>query len=256
MNNTICTNDPEVIRIALAAFPDYRGRTFEVTQFAGPMRLDSCWSDGSRDYYVLLDLGTLRSIPIPENGTPFSNGGQIMRLGELPVNAAVVQHIIFSGKDLGIRIHVRPENMTKMLPPPVELSLHETIVLVATKCLKSFARFDNANRHTGITKSEFEAAKQSLIAKGLLNSAGAITNDGRNAAHGDLYQFKTMTIDQHGQVLKVEKVGETVELAYMADGRIMRNEGYGWGPWKRLKPETNMADFLANREQQAVAVGN
>jgi len=188
----IYSKDPEVIRIAKAAFPSYNGKTFCVSEFTGPMRLDSSWEGGSRSYFVVLDLASLRSITIPENGTPFSNGGKIERISELPVNAAVIEHCLFCGKDLGIRIYVRPENMAKMLPAPtVELTRDQQIVLVATRSLKSFARFDEASSYTAISRVAYDQAKAELIAKGLLKSNGAITDDGRNLA-GDksLWQFK------------------------------------------------------------------
>lgn len=178
----IYTDSPEVRAIAHAAFPDYNGRTFRVCDFTGPMRLDSNWEGGSRSYYCVLDLASLRSIGIAENGTPFSNGGQIERISELPVNGAVVEHCIFCGKDLGIRIYVNPENLARMLPPPVELTRDQKIVLVATRGLKSFARFDEAHSYTGISRNDYDQAKAELIAKGLLKPNGSITDQGRNAA--------------------------------------------------------------------------
>jgi len=181
--NDIWTDSPEVKAIAQAAFPAYTGRKFRVCEFSSPMRLDSNWEGGSRSYYAVLDLVSLRGITIQENGTPFSNGGKIERISELPLNACVVEHVLFCGKDLGIRIYVRPENMTKMLPDkPIELTTHQRIVLVATRQLKSFARFDQANSYTGIGRSQYEQAKAELIAKGLFKSNGSITDAGRNAA--------------------------------------------------------------------------
>lgn len=180
--NGIYSQAPEVKRIAMAAFPDYKGRTFRVETFSGPMRLDSNWEGGSRSYYVILDLVSLRHATIPENGTPFSNGGKIERITELPLNCAVVEHCLFCGKDLGIRIYVSEANLTKMLPAPVELTRDQKIVLVATRSLKSFARFEEARSWTGIGKLAYDQAKAELIARGLLKSNGAITDEGRNAA--------------------------------------------------------------------------
>lgn len=191
----IYTDTPEVRRIALAAFPSYTGRKFAVESFSGPMRLDSNWEGGSRSYFVVLDLASLRHAVIPENGTPFSNGGQIERISELPLNFAVVEHCIFCGKDLGIRIYVREENLTKMLPPAVELTRDQKIVLVATRSLKSFARFDEANSYTGISKAAWDQAKAELIARDLLKSSGAITDAGRNAA-GDTQLYSLRSTEQ------------------------------------------------------------
>lgn len=177
------TQDPTVKRIALAAFPSYAGRSFAVAPFVGgsSKRLDSFWSGRSRDYWQLVHVETLRTIPIPENGTPFSNGGQIFTISELPEGAALVQHCIFSGKDLGVTVYVRPENLAPLLPAPLDLSWAEKVVLTVTAGLKGFARLEYAQRGTGITVPEYDAAKVTLAAKGLLTRAGGITPDGRNA---------------------------------------------------------------------------
>ncbi len=176
------SNAPEVKAIAQAAFPDYQGRKFSVEPFSGPMRLDSNWEGGSRSYYAVLDLASLRYFAIQENGTPFSNGGKIEQISDLPMNAVVVEHCFFCGKDFGIRLYVRPENLAKLLPvgPTVELTKDQTIVLIATRSLKAFARFDEAHQYTGISQVEYDQAKSELIAKGLLKSNGAITDEGRN----------------------------------------------------------------------------
>ncbi|KPL05710.1 hypothetical protein AMJ85_11125, partial [candidate division BRC1 bacterium SM23_51] len=48
-------------------------------------------------------------------------------------------------------------------------------------------RFHEAHRQTGITLEQWERGKRALIAKKLLNRAGAATNDGRNVEVADLY---------------------------------------------------------------------
>lgn len=61
------------------------------------------------------------------------------------------------------------------------------MVLAATRGLKSsYAgiknyRFHAARESTGITEPEWNQAKDACMAKGLLNRAGAISDDGRNA---------------------------------------------------------------------------
>lgn len=183
----IHTDAPEVKQIAAMAFPSYHGKTFSVEPLTGPMRLDSYLSGGSRDYYVMIDLASGRNIAIPENGTPFSNGGQVFNLENgLPDGVALVQHTIFSGKDLGITVYVSPNNLNRMaLPQPAELSLAEKIVLAYTRSRKS--SYNGLNRQqmaldeSGFPEAEWNTAKASCISKGYLNAAGAITNNGRNA---------------------------------------------------------------------------
>lgn len=184
--STIHTDAPEVRKIAQAAFPDYTGRKFSVSPFSGPMRLDSCWEGGSRSYFVILNLDTMQHAPVPENGTPFSNGGQILQCSELPLNMAVVEHRIFLGKDAGIAIMVNPANLNRLaLPTAQELTAGERIVLSYTRSRKS--SYNGRNRQqmafddSGFPQAEWETAKASCIAKGLLNRAGAITDTGKNA---------------------------------------------------------------------------
>lgn len=179
-------NTPEIKEIALVAFPEYSGRTFQVKSDSQcPKKLTSYWSGGSRNYFAIVKLDTLQTVPIPENGTPF-NPEQFNCSNGIPLGFAVVENTIFCGKDLGITIYVNKQNLAKLLPPKTEITNDEKIVLVTTCSLKSsYAgdsnyRFTDANRKTGITLERWEIAKQSCISKKLLDKRGAITNEGRN----------------------------------------------------------------------------
>jgi len=181
----IYTQCEEVKRVARTAFPDYSGNKFSVDTYSGEMRLDSCWDGGSRDYYSLVDLGGMRAVSIPENGNPFSSGGQIFKASSLPFNVAIVQHTIFCGKDLGITVFVQPENLNQSwLPAPVEMTLAEKIVLTCTRERKS--SYNGRNRQQmafddcGLPETEWNTAKASCIAKGWLKANGSITDSGRN----------------------------------------------------------------------------
>lgn len=195
------TTAPEVQEIAKAAFPDYTGRKFSVTAFQGPMNLASYWDGGSRIYYAVVNLNTKKSVEIPQSGTMFDK--QTYRMTTLPPNLAVVAHSISMGKDSGITIHVNPENLSKMLPAPDEVTWAEKVVLSATRSLKSsYAgikdyRFREALRDTSITRVEWDIAKASLIQKGMLNNAGSITDKGKNViGWTDLYKLKRPTEEQ------------------------------------------------------------
>lgn len=182
--NAIYTKDSEVRRIASLAFPNYSGHKFKLSA-SPPSRLDSCWGGGSRDFYVLIDLASGNSIPIPENGTPFSNGGQIFTLSALPQNIALVQHTIFCGKDLGITVYVNADNLNKYLPASPALTSAQKMVLVFTRERKSSYNGQNRQQMAESEKNfpahEWDQAKAELIAMGLLKSNGSITDDGRNA---------------------------------------------------------------------------
>jgi hypothetical protein len=105
-----------------------------------------------------------------------------------------VEHTYFCGKDAGLRFHVHPSGLDpRLLPAKTEdLTNDERIVLYATRSLKSSYngvkdyRFHAANQDTGITRDRWEAVKTALIERKLLNKAGAITVDGKNAIQGML----------------------------------------------------------------------
>ena len=183
--------DPGVQRIVRAAFPSYKGRQVKVTPWTGESFAlqGNYWSGGSRNAYVAIDLATLQRLPLPSNDAPgFSAQAEArVDLTKLGPNAAIVEHSVFCGKDMGIEIHTSPTSMAPMLPQAVELTADERTVLDYTASLKSSYggiknfRFHEANRHEGITLEQWNTAKQALIDRKLLNKAGAITRDGRNA---------------------------------------------------------------------------
>jgi hypothetical protein len=187
---------PEVKELAAKAFPEYSGKRFEVEPFKGEMQLYSCWNGGSRDYWSFVNLASNKVAPVPENGTPWSNGGKIFRCGRLPENIALVRWS--RGRFESITIYLHPSNIrADMLPAPTELSWAEKVVLTATRSLKSsYAGIKNyraveAKQQTGITLPEWESAKAQLITRGMLNKAGAITDTGRNAiGFTQLYSLK------------------------------------------------------------------
>ena len=117
--------------MALAAFPSYAGKKFGVAPFPSHGKdLTSNWSGGSRDYFALISLSTLQTLPIPQNGTPFDgkgSGGLV--LSALPEGAALVEHTIFSGKDLGVTVYVNSADLAPLLPSPMELTWGEKVVL-------------------------------------------------------------------------------------------------------------------------------
>jgi len=178
-------NTPEVRSIIARAFPAYNGRSISVQPFDGPMRLDSYWSGGSRDYWTAVSLVSGQTAPVPENGTPFTPA--IGQLEALPENTVLVCWSRVGGGTDYVTVYVRPENLTKMLPAPVALTAHEAIVIEYTCHLKNTyggrtnIRFTEANEKTGITAEQWDAAKASLIVGGFLNKAGAVTDAGRNA---------------------------------------------------------------------------
>lgn len=173
--------------IARTAFPDYKGKMFQLKVATGPLNMRSYWDGGSRDYWMLLNTATGVAQEMPAQHPFFDK--QILGSDkvELVENVVAVQHCIFCGKDLGLTVYIHPSNATKMIGTIIKAEGDEKIVLVYTRGLKStYAgisnfRFHSANREKGITQERWEVAKTSCVTKGWMNKAGAITNAGRDA---------------------------------------------------------------------------
>lgn len=147
------------------------------------------WDEGTRYSYSLIDLasGSLRDIP---HVNPPQFGGPDRQRLTMQDGIAVIESYYTGYKHL-TKIFLHPNNAAKLLPAPVELSEDEKIVLVFTAGLKpSYGlikdyRFHKARRKHNITSERWLAAKASCIGRKLLNRAGAITNEGRNAIAKD-----------------------------------------------------------------------
>ena len=145
----------------------------------------------ARDTYRYIELATGRSVPISDASSAPWDVSRADNTFPLRPGFAVVMHSMFCGKDHGLTFTVHPNDATKMLPSGNELTEHEKTVLTATKSYKaSYAGMDRYQMAQSEdyrfakpfpTRPEWQLAKESLITKKLLNKAGAITIDGRNA---------------------------------------------------------------------------
>lgn len=174
---------PEVI---LNVYPEYRGTKFKVETCESVSLINAYWDGGSRTTYQAVNLDTGGVFPaVGELRNPFRV--PTAPTVDLPPRTAIVAHSIFCGKDMGITIYARPEDIVPKLPAAPELTEDQETVLIFTKGLKpsyngiSNYRFHEATRRTGITLDRWEAAKASLIEEKYLNKRGAITPRGRNA---------------------------------------------------------------------------
>jgi len=194
-------SDPAVALLLSKTFPGLRLQQCGVNVHQrGGMPLTSCWSGGSKEYHKIVRLSDMAVFDVPENGSGFTQVDRTFGPAGLPVEMpapgfAVVTHSTGCYKALSIHLHA--ENAAKMLPAPVEMTWAEKVVLTATRSLKSsYAgikeyRYHEAHSDTGITRPDWDTAKAALIGRGLLNAAGAITIEGRNAAgSGSLWNLK------------------------------------------------------------------
>jgi hypothetical protein len=181
---------PDDIMKLIAQRIGYTGKKFKLSTDI-PKTLNSYWDGGSREYYYFFDLKDGKMLTMPANHPMFDKVPN--KLDHLPKGVILVNNTIFCGKELGLTFYVNQEDLAPLLPNPEsteELTQFDKIVLAATRGLKSsYAgipdyRFSEAAKETGITKDEWQKAKENMINKGYLNKAGAITPKGRNV--GDL----------------------------------------------------------------------
>lgn len=152
------------------------------------------WSGGSRDTYRYIRLSDGATVTHPMmQVSPFNEGRQDHEI-TLQLGFAIVQSTMFRGVDHGLTFHLHPSDIAAMLPAPAaELSALEKIVLEYTASRKSSyggkdrrqmynddCRY-SSNPKPEVSADEWNAAKATLIGKGLLNKAGAITVAGKNA---------------------------------------------------------------------------
>jgi len=195
----IHVTEEQVRPVVRATFPDYRGKKFQVVAAESVTLHDLNWSGGSRSSYRAC---TLTGAPLGgadkyQMMAPWDNPAERQTLPILP-GACVVEHCIFCGQDMGLRIYVHPADMAPLLPPKADLSQLEAAIIDATASFKSsyngrdrysMARPESWSRstwhgysHETFPSREVWAAGQAmLIDKGFLDKRGALTIKGRNA---------------------------------------------------------------------------
>lgn len=181
------TKDPKVADVCRAAYPDYKGLKCKVVFTDKPVDMASYWDGGTRTYYKVLRLADCKVLEVPAQHPVFDKTLKGADRFEIPPGFVVVAHVIFCGKDLGLRIYARPDGSDLLPAPSAELSTLESDVLYATKAYKSsYAGYSDyraaeLRRVKGYTKTQIDAARESLRALGYLDKRNAITNAGRNA---------------------------------------------------------------------------
>ena len=110
--------NPHVARILAATFPDYSGRRIELRLWTGPRRLENYWSGGTRSYWTMIDVAGRSGRPTNDN--PFHDDAHAEF--DLPAGWLAVEHCIFCGKDLGIRIYARAADAAALTSGPAQLT--------------------------------------------------------------------------------------------------------------------------------------
>lgn len=188
-------SDETVLAIINAAFPGYKGTHITATIGERVTFHGTTWDEGNKRDYVIVRLSDMMAQPVSQ--APYFRDSPLHTTAfPIPDGFVIVVLIQARGREY-LDIIAPASAVTPFLPPPNELSRDEMIVLIATRSRKasyggiSNYRFSEARRETGITLDRWEAAKATLIDKKLLNKAGAITVEGRNAVGmKDLYEYR------------------------------------------------------------------
>ena len=183
-DQTIYTQDETIATLARLAFPLWRGKKLRVVKTDGTVSIqDTAWNGGSRSSYVAIAInaGTFERIADVRRVNPLRERDE--RTIPIPVDVAIVEHSIFLGKDHGCTVYLHPNNVNALLAAETETDLTPTerITLCAARELKSSYRLSEATDTTGITETEYNAARDSLISRGLLRKNKSISDNGRNA---------------------------------------------------------------------------
>lgn len=103
----LSTANPLVKRVIAATFPEYRGRKVKAQYWRGPRRLENYWDGGTRSYYVAIRI---EDGAVADFGTdnPFHQSAH--EPVDLPSGVLLIEHVIFCGKDLGLRIWARQDD--------------------------------------------------------------------------------------------------------------------------------------------------
>lgn len=186
-----------VKNIINAAFPDCNKKqaTINVSEkcdFGG-----NYWDSGCKNYYSLVELNTLRVLPIPDDN-PLRNINT--NIYDMKPGIVVVKRSYFGMREY-ITIISHPANMQlNISQQKVDLSDDEKCVLYFTSKYKaSYAglsnyRFHECKRFNGISLENWEKAKLSLIEMKYLNKAGALTISGKNIVGTLTEDYATKTI--------------------------------------------------------------
>lgn len=191
----ISPKDEKVNSVCRAAFPDYTGNKCRI-EFTNSVNMSSYGDGGTRSYFVIVRLSDCHVMSIPSQ-SPFDQQLSGVENFVIPVGFCVVEHIIFCGKDMGLKIHARPDGSNLLPESSVELSEIESRVLIATASRKSsYAgysdyRYAELKRKYGYSLTDVNLARESLINKGMLAQNKSITIKGRNAinSHPERHTF-------------------------------------------------------------------
>lgn len=179
------TEDNTLKELARKVF-DYKGKKIKiVTQ--DYYTLSNYWDGGTINYCALVCRDDLKVYtPSQDTKNPFKAIAH--ETFNIPKNHFIIQHSIFRGKDHGITVYVREDEIDNIFisSDKEDLSIEEKIVLYCFRCYKSsYANIKDYRKYNAleiIKEEEYEEAKNKLVSKNLINKRNSLTTEGKNIA--------------------------------------------------------------------------
>ncbi|KKL66271.1 hypothetical protein LCGC14_2146660 [marine sediment metagenome] len=110
-------NDPQVSNLVRLCYPSYKGRRTIKVDKRETYRLRDYWDGGSRYHAEFVHLPTNRLVQLEQLDYEHQKASNPFNLSigkiKLTPDIAVVENVIFCGKDLGVRVYVHPDTFAE-----------------------------------------------------------------------------------------------------------------------------------------------
>ncbi len=177
--------EPSQVPKHLQTVHGYNGRTFKARTAESVTITGNYWDGGSRSYWALVRLDTGAGTIAPTDHPAFDARSIEGTTYPIPPGFCVVEHVIFCGKDLGLRFYVRPSDIAPLLPEPVtDLADSDLEILGYFSQWRSCPERKEALQRAGLTDDVRDRLASAGYLKVARNGATAITIKGRNASSG------------------------------------------------------------------------
>lgn len=112
LDNRLSLKDPTVAAIVAAV--GYRGQRVTFSLNKAPSNLDSYWDGGSKSTYYFFNLDTQSIFELPTNHPAFEPD-KPRSLAALPQRVLLIEHRIFAGTDLGLKIYSNEQDRARLI---------------------------------------------------------------------------------------------------------------------------------------------
>jgi len=220
-------NDNPLVRaICLVAFPHYNGRKAEIRYNTKSIDLTSSWNHGSKSTFAIVRLHDNQVLPVPESHPVYRKINGIDDFS-IPNGFVVVEHCIFQGKDLGLKIYT-PADMMLIDAGQNDLELSRVQIMV----LGWLVGLTSAGRKDAISRYHFPQKLYDKICQ-------------------ELGAMEYCKINKAGAVTRTQKAENYFSTRGKSASQI--NDGYDWGKcydWQSRKFTGWAADIITEYQEK------